>query len=72
MSTHGTLLGNIIVVAMVFGIYFLPTITAAVRQPRLLWWIAPLNLLLGWTVICWMIVFAWAYANEPRDRPPTW
>lgn len=48
------------------GLYFLPTIIAGVRKKRNLISIGLLNLLLGWTVIGWIIALIWAFAHEDR------
>lgn len=50
-----------------FGaIHFLPTIIAALRRGRSVVGIFLLNLLLGWTVIGWVIALIWALRDEPR------
>jgi hypothetical protein len=50
-----------------FGaIHFLPTIIAALRQGRSVVGIFLLNLLLGWTVIGWIVALVWALTNEPK------
>ncbi len=48
------------------ALYFLPTIIAGVRKKRNLISIGLLNLLLGWTVIGWIIALIWAFAHEDR------
>jgi hypothetical protein len=50
-----------------FGaIHFLPTIIAALRDGRSVVGIFLLNLLLGWTVIGWVIALIWALRDEPK------
>ena len=50
-----------------FGaLHFLPTIVAAIRQSRHTVAIFFLNLFLGWTVIGWVLLLAWAAVSEPR------
>lgn len=50
-----------------FGaIHFLPTIIAALRHGRSVGGIFLLNLLLGWTVIGWVIALVWALRDQPR------
>lgn len=50
-----------------FGaIHFLPTIVAGLRHSRSIVGIFLLNLLLGWTVIGWVIALIWAFRDEPR------
>lgn len=50
-------------IILAFVIYFLPTIVAVLRdhhQP-----IGLLNLLLGWTVIGWIIALIWSFSHIP-------
>ena len=50
-----------------FGaLHFLPTIVAAIRQSRHTVAIFVLNLFLGWTVIGWVLLLAWAAVSEPK------
>jgi hypothetical protein len=42
------------------GMYFLPAIIAAARQHRQTLAIFALNLLLGWSVIGWIIALVWS------------
>lgn len=42
------------------GIYTLPTIVAALRSHRSIFRIALVNILLGWSLIGWVIAFIWA------------
>ncbi len=50
-----------------FGaIHFLPTIIAALRNSRHVVAIFLLNLLLGWTVIGWIVALIWAFTSEPK------
>jgi Superinfection immunity protein len=54
-----------IVLLVILGVYFLPTIVAA-RHPNSSA-IFVLNLLLGWTFIGWVIALVWAFTNS--DQP---
>jgi hypothetical protein len=49
------------------AINFLPTIIAGVRKVRNFGWILTINLLLGWTVIGWVVALIWAFRDEPKD-----
>lgn len=51
-----------IVVLVLF--YFLPTVLAAVRRKRNFMAIAALNLLLGWSVIGWIVALVWAFTHD--------
>lgn len=45
--------------------YFLPTTLAALRRRKGFRWILALNVLLGWTVIGWIVALIWAIAGKP-------
>ena len=46
--------------------YGLPALVAAYRRHDRSEAIARLNLLLGWTVVGWLVLLAWALQWEPR------
>jgi hypothetical protein len=50
------------------GIHFLPAFIAVVREHRNAGMIFILNLLLGWTVIGWVILLVWACVGERRGE----
>jgi len=50
------------------GIYFLPTIIAAVRQTRSILGIVLLNIFGGWTFIGWIIALVWALVGEAKGK----
>lgn len=49
------------------AVYFLPTVIAYARVKRNIWAIFALNLLLGWSVIGWVIALVWALSVETVD-----
>lgn len=55
-------------------LYFLPTLSALIQQPIHHNWraILVLNLLLGWTVIGWIVAMIWSYTRPApaTQRPP--
>ena len=53
--------------AVVLAVYFLPTVIAYARVKRNIWAIFALNLLLGWSVIGWVIALVWALSVETVD-----
>jgi Superinfection immunity protein len=61
--------GFFIVLILFLAIYFLPWIVALVRNAPRMTAIFVLNLLLGWTVIGWVIALVWAFAEMPRTEP---
>ncbi len=56
-------------------LYVLPTMLAWKRQRQRRWTITAINLLLGWTIIGWIVAMVMTYAYEPPpegsepDRP---
>lgn len=51
--------------------YFLPGSFAAFRRRKSFRWILAINLLLGWTVIGWIVALIWAFAGKPAvDQKP--
>jgi RsiW-degrading membrane proteinase PrsW (M82 family) len=50
--------------AMIVGIYLLPTFVACACNKRNKWTIAILNLLLGWTIIGWVVLFMVSIFNR--------
>jgi hypothetical protein len=47
-----------------FIMYFLPSIVALVRSKRDVTAILLLNLLLGWTLIGWIVALVWAFKTD--------
>jgi hypothetical protein len=54
--------------AVGFAFYFLPAIIAWVRAHYNRVAILALNLLLGWTVVGWVVSLVWSFTNPP-PRP---
>ncbi len=48
--------------------YFLPTVIAALRKKHSVLAILVLNLLLGWTLIGWVVALIWACTTQDVDR----
>jgi hypothetical protein len=51
-------------------LYLLPWVVAAMRGKKNSGAILALNVLLGWTVIGWIIAFIWALTTSPVDVKP--
>lgn len=49
---------------LILIIYFIPTIAAYRNEHKNLSSIAVVNLLLGWTLVGWVIALAWALKKE--------
>ena len=58
---------GLILLLLMIGLYFLPTIIAMSGKKRNTPAIAMLNLLLGWTLIGWAIAMVWAFTYEAPD-----
>lgn len=56
----------VIFILPMLALHFLPTIIAAVRHARNLGWIFVVNLLLGWTVVGWVVALVWSLRDSPR------
>lgn len=50
--------------AILFALYFLPTIVAVLRRQRQQMPILILNAFLGWTLIAWVICLSWASSSD--------
>ncbi len=51
--------------------YFLPTVVAVLRRHTHAAGVFILNLLLGWTIIGWLIAQIWSFTNDPPDAKST-
>jgi hypothetical protein len=60
---HGMLGGIVITLALMF-VYLLPTFIAAARHTQNRIAIFNLNLLLGWTLIGWVIALFWSLSRD--------
>jgi multisubunit Na+/H+ antiporter MnhB subunit len=66
----GVAKGAVIIVTSIM-MYVLPTLLAFRRDRQKKWKIAAINLLLGWTLIGWVVSMLMTYAYEPpRDGEP--
>jgi len=55
-------------IALIFCMYFLPTLIAAIRRHRQFIAIAALNVLLGWTVLGWIASFIWSLTSPAQPQ----
>lgn len=64
MTPTGDPAGGFVMLAIIFGIYFLPTIVGWNHRngPAIL----VLNFFLGWTLIGWVLALVWACTDNPR------
>jgi len=56
------------IIIVISLLYFVPTIVAVTRNIRSQLGVAVLNGLIGWTVIGWIIMLAWAVSGEKRPK----
>lgn len=68
MSDSGSAFGAIMLVIVFFAVYFLPSIIATNRDHKNSTSITVLNLLLGWTMIGWVIAIVWAYSDNVESN----
>ncbi len=56
-------------ILIILGVlYFLPTIVANLTNKRNTAAIAMLNLLLGWTVVGWIVCLVWALTIDKEEK----
>ena len=61
---------TLVMILVVLPLYFLPTIIAVARRCRAAAGVFLIDLLLGWTVIGWVVALAIAVASRRRDESP--
>jgi T4 superinfection immunity protein len=54
------------VLAILLAVCFAPTLIAATRHHRQVGPIAVINVLLGWTLVGWVVAFVMAVSYQPR------
>lgn len=59
-------MGFVLLLLIGLALYFLPAIIAAERKHRQSGAIFALNLLLGWTLLGWIVAFVWACTSESK------
>lgn len=59
---------TVIMLAIVVFLYMLPTLIAFAREHRRRVDVAVLNILFGWTLIGWVLVFLWAALARPAAQ----
>lgn len=55
------------VIVIMLGIYFWPTFLAQKREHQQLGEVFFLNLLVGWTIIGWVLAFLWAAMGDRKQ-----
>ena len=54
-------------VVIVIFLYFIPTYVAGYKNHESFGGIFFLNLILGWTLIGWIVVFYWSFSNQKKE-----
>ena len=70
-SIGGDVAESLAIVALVFALYFLPAIIGYAGSKRNATAILTLNLLLGWTLIGWVVAMVWAVTVDPPAQRQT-
>jgi hypothetical protein len=60
---------TVILLMVVLLLYLLPTLVAYGREHPQRQGVAILNILLGWTLIGWIVVFLWAALAHVEEQP---
>ncbi|MBV9828135.1 MAG: superinfection immunity protein [Alphaproteobacteria bacterium] len=63
MNEHTVTIIELLVIGI---IYFIPAVVAFARDIRQRYVIALLNIVIGWTLIGWLILFFWANLADTR------
>ena len=64
---HDNPLITFFILLLFLAAYFLPALTASMHEKRASGAIFALNLLLGWTLLGWVIAFVWALVPDRKD-----
>ena len=67
MNMQNLSLFEIILIALIFSLYFLPFLIASLRQHKNIFVIFLLNLTLGWTFLGWIAALIWSIMNNKKD-----
>lgn len=69
--TGGGIPKGFVMIIACFGVYILPSMLAWKRGSSRRWKITAINVLLGWTVIGWIVSMVLTYAYEPPPEGET-
>ena len=61
-------LAAILVLLFVLAVYLIPTIIAFSRGHASKWGIGVLNIVLGWSLIFWVVALIWSLSNKGQSQ----
>lgn len=61
-------LAAIFVLLFVLAVYLIPTIIAFTRGHASKWGIGVLNIVLGWSLIFWVVALIWSLSNKGQSQ----
>lgn len=61
-------LAVILVLLFVLAVYLIPTIIAFTRSHASKWGIGVLNIVLGWSVVFWVVALIWSLSNKGQNQ----
>ena len=61
-------LAAILVLLFVLAVYLIPTIIAFTRGHASKWGIGVLNIVLGWSLIFWVVALIWSLSNKRQSQ----
>lgn len=61
-------LAIILVLLFALAVYLIPTIIAFARGHASKWSIGVLNIVLGWSLVFWVVALIWALSNKGQNQ----
>lgn len=61
-------LAAILVFLFILAVYLIPTIIAFARGHASKWGIGVLNIVLGWSLVFWVVALIWALSNKGQSQ----
>lgn len=61
-------LAAILVLLFVLAVYLIPTIIAFSRGHASKWGIGVLNIVLGWSLVFWVVALIWSLSNKGQSQ----
>jgi Superinfection immunity protein len=65
------ILGGTVIILVIMFLYLVPTLIAAARHRQNRIVIFNLNLLLGWTLIAWVVALVWSLSSDAAIVTPS-